>query len=107
MLARKAFCPITTACCSGVSCEIVTGVALIVFFSLSAIRQGVRLQSGRMGHTGRRCLRCEPEGIAGVIPSPGEGGDASDVIPSPGAVCRGEGSLREIPRPDRKRRASE
>src|SRR2546422_1388991 len=31
MLARKAFCPITTACCSGVSCEIVTGVALIVF----------------------------------------------------------------------------
>src|SRR5437899_8076225 len=59
MLARKAFCPITTACCSGVICEIVTGVALIVFFSLSAICQGVCLRPGRMGHPGRRCLRCD------------------------------------------------
>src|SRR5207245_9034013 len=59
MLARKAFCPITTDCCSGVICEIVTGVALIVFFSLSAICQGVCLRPGRMGHPGRRCLRCD------------------------------------------------
>src|SRR5712692_8445595 len=49
MLARKAFCPITTACCSGVSCEIVTGVALIVFFSLFRYLLRLRLRSGRMG----------------------------------------------------------